>query len=437
MKKVLLATVFLLLFSGGLSARGLADAPDTLRTAVRFRQGHSSYDAAFGSNGLHLASLLEQIRSMRRDSTGSIVGLRIIAGASPEGNTDLQKVLSDRRGEQVVDLLERYDFFYAYPCEVVSLGIDWDGLTQLVAASDMPSRSEVLRILRYTPEWIKQDGIVVDGRKRQLQMLHGGRTWHYMEKYFFPVLRRARIDVLYYDNGAAYDDGTAHSRSGAFSGAPADTVVMVQRDTVVMVQRDTVTVTAPRREYPFCMALRTNLLYDAALVPNVGAEFYVGRGWSLGVDGMYGWWSNDDKHRYWRIYGGELAVRKYFGRRAAVQPLTGHHLGLYGQALTYDFETGDKGVMGGAPGGTLLDKAHWGVGLEYGYSAALGRRLNLDFSLGIGYIGGEYMEYRPLDTHYVWQTTRQRHWFGPTKAEIALVWRLGPGALKEKKGGKR
>ena len=185
------------------------------------------------------------------------------------------------------------------------------------------------------------------------------------------------------------------------------------------------------------MALKTNLLYYAALIPNLGAEFYVGRGWSVGGSWMYAWWNSDRKHNYWRIYGGELDIRKYFGRRAGEKPLTGHHLGLYGQMLTYDFELGGKGYMGGRPGGTLWDKMHWGVGLEYGYSLPVGRRLNLDFGIGVGYLGGEYWEYTPQDDHYLWLRTKKRHWFGPTKAEVSLVWLIGRGNCNEKKGGKR
>lgn len=228
--------------------------------------------------------------------------------------------------------------------------------------------------------------------------------------------------------------------------APRDSVIVEHRDTVIsvvesepIVLRDTVrpcdsSLPAGR---PFYMALKTNLLYDVALVPNIGAEFYVGRGWSIGGNWMYAWWKSDKRHNYWRMYGGELDIRKYFGRRASEKPLTGHHLGLYGQIFTYDFETGGRGYMGGKPGGTLWDRMNYAVGLEYGYSLPVGRRLNLDFTVGVGYWGGEYQKYLPEDGHYVWTETRQRHWFGPTKAEISLVWLLGRGNYNAKKGGKR
>ena len=176
---------------------------------------------------------------------------------------------------------------------------------------------------------------------------------------------------------------------------------------------------------------------DAALVSNIGAEFYLGKGWSVGANWMYAWWNSNKRHNYWRIYGGELDIRKYFGRRAQTKPLTGHHLGIYGQAFTYDFETGHKGYIGGKPGGTLWDKLNYAIGVEYGYSLPISRRLNLDFTLGVGYWGGEYHEYIPSDGHYVWQSTKQRHWFGPTKAEVSLIWLIGRGNYNEKKGGKR
>uniref|UniRef100_UPI00402A35A9 DUF3575 domain-containing protein n=6 Tax=Bacteroidaceae TaxID=815 RepID=UPI00402A35A9 len=50
---------------------------------------------------------------------------------------------------------------------------------------------------------------------------------------------------------------------------------------------------------------------------------------------------------------------------------------------------------------------------------------------------GSYKEYIPLDGHYVWQTTKNRRWFGPTKAGISLVWLIGRGNYSRKKGGRQ
>jgi hypothetical protein len=175
---------------------------------------------------------------------------------------------------------------------------------------------------------------------------------------------------------------------------------------------------------PSPVALKTNLLYDVLLVPNIGIEVSLGRQWTVAGEGMLAWWSSDNKHRYWQTYGGYLTVRRYLGTNQT--PFTGHHVGAYGLALTYDVEWGGKGYQ--------ASKFGFGGGLEYGYSMAVGRRLNLDFSLGIGYQGGEYKEYEPQGDRYMWLATRQRHWFGPTKAEVSLVWLLG-GSGRSKKGG--
>ena len=180
---------------------------------------------------------------------------------------------------------------------------------------------------------------------------------------------------------------------------------------------------------PFYMGVKTNMLYDAAIIPNVGVEFYLGKNFSVVGNWMYSWWKSDKVAWYWRTYGGDLAVRYWFGKASKEKPLQGHHLGLYGQILTYDFEVGGRGYLG--------DKWTYGGGLEYGYSLPVARRLNIDFTLGVGYLGGEFKEYLPIDGHYVWQVTKMRHWMGPTKAEISLVWLLGRGNENEGKGGKR
>ena len=69
----------------------------------------------------------------------------------------------------------------------------------------------------------------------------------------------------------------------------------------------------PRRS--LCMALKTNMLYDALLVPCIGAEFSLGRGWSVAANWIYAWWKNNSRHNYWRVYGGDLGVRKYIGSK--------------------------------------------------------------------------------------------------------------------------
>lgn len=183
----------------------------------------------------------------------------------------------------------------------------------------------------------------------------------------------------------------------------------------------------------FYMSLGTNMLYDALLVPNINVEFYLGRQWSLSADWMYGWWDRKNRNRYWRVYGGEMAVRRWIGAASRHKPLTGHHIGAYVQAITYDFEFGGKGQMSGKPGGSIFDRCSLGAGIEYGYSLPVASRVNIDFTLGVGYFGGKVLDYNVIDGHYVWQGTKHFNWFGPTKAEISFVWLIGNGNVNVKK----
>ena len=182
---------------------------------------------------------------------------------------------------------------------------------------------------------------------------------------------------------------------------------------------------------PYQLGAKTNLLYEAILLPNVGVEIPLSERWTVGVDWFYTWIFASSHNDFWQAYGGYLTVRRYFSlpKQTAKYPYssfpTGHHLGVYMLGLTYDVERRHRGYQAARFG--------FGGGVEYGYSKRIGRHLNIDFSLGVGFQDGEYKEYDPQDGHFVWQSTRKRHWWGPTKAEIALVWLIGLG----QKGGAR
>ena len=183
------------------------------------------------------------------------------------------------------------------------------------------------------------------------------------------------------------------------------------------------------QQHTLYYALKSNLLYDVAMIPNIGVELYLGKNISVVANWQYAWWHKRSWEWFHRLYGGDLALRYWWGKEAAYKPLTGHHIGLYGQMVTYDFEYGGRGY--------LADRWSWAAGLEYGYSLPIASRFNLDFTLGLGYHWGIYDEYLPIDGHSVWQRTSNRQYIGPTKLEVSLVWLLGRGNYNDKKGGDR
>ena len=402
-----------------------AQENDKKEVCIGFRVGSSLLDPKFGNNEANLNDVIQFLNEVRNDTTIELTQVKFCGSASPEGGSKLNRKLAKRRCanmEQYVrqrimlpeDIIKRQEWSDA-----------WQKLAIYVENLDMPNKKEVLHELLETPEYTyNKYGALVDSRKKRLMDMNYGRTWNYMLDKFFPSVRNASAILV-----------TIRKKNEPAPEPQPEPVVEEPKQPEPVIQPEPVVDT----KQPAYFAIKTNMLYDALLVPNVGVEFSLGKRWSVAADWMYGWWSRNKSHRYWRVYGGGLTVRKYFGAKAAEKPLQGHHIGINAQMLTYDIEFGGKGYMGGKPGGTLWDRMNYTVGAEYGYSMPVARRLNIDFSLAAGYMGGRYYEYTPLDGHYVWQATKNRKWIGPTKVEVSLVWLLGHGNYntKTKKGGEK
>ena len=402
-----------------------AQEKDKKEVCIGFRVGSSLLDPKFGNNEASLNDVIQFLNEVRNDTTIELTQVTFCGSASPEGGNKLNRNLAKRRCANMEQYVRQR---IQLPDEVVKRqewSDAWQKLAIYVENSDMPNKKEVLHELLETPEYTyNKYGALVDSRKKRLMDMNYGRTWNYMLDKFFPSVRNASAILV---TIRKKNEPAPQPEPQPVPEEPKQPEPVVQPEPIV----DT--------KQPAYFAIKTNMLYDALLVPNVGVEFSLGKRWSVAADWMYAWWSNNKSHRYWRVYGGGLTVRKYFGAKAAEKPLQGHHIGINAQMLTYDIEFGGKGYMGGKPGGTLWDRMNYTIGAEYGYSMPVARRLNIDFSLAAGYMGGRYYEYTPLDGHYVWQATKNRKWIGPTKVEVSLVWLLGHGNYntKTKKGGEK
>lgn len=385
---------------------------------IGFRVGTSTADTAYDENAARLSEILSFLENVQEDSTLHLTGAVFSGSASPEGGTAVNKRLADERRASLEQYIRKH---ITLPDCVVSRSegfVAWERLAELAEHSDMPHKEEAVEVLRNVPELTcNKKGVPTDSRKKRLMDLRHGSTWHYMLEHFFPKIRNAGVVFT-----------TTRQKEEAEQEPAIPAPEPLPRDTTATQAANTSTPAAAlANRKPFYIAVRTNLLHDALAVPNLGVEFCLGKSLSVAGNWMYAWWKSDRKHNYWRTYGGDIALRYRFGRKAKEHPLAGHHLGLYGQILTYDFERGGRGYLG--------DKWSGGGGVEYGYSLPVAQRLNVDFSLGVGYLTGTYQEYLPIDNCYVWQSTKRRRWFGPTKAEVSLVWLIGRGN-RNRKGGR-
>ena len=417
MKNTIFSLLILLSASSMAFARSEKDS-----VKVHFRVSDTHIDKDFNGNGTALDSIFRKLTadSLAYGPTHRLCAVSVTGAASPEGSVGFNRYLSKKRAEAIFNEFRSHGFLSDSLASFSYIGRDWRGLQAEVDADpNVPFREDVLSLL----ERINSSN-PPEHPLAELKALNGGVPYRYMLARLFPDLRASRLTVEYERLFPAI----------RIPDLPLDGPDLTT-DVTGDIRQLPVTLGTVKECRPFYMALKTNMLYDALLLPNIGAEFYVGKNISLTADWMYGWWDRDRTHYYWRAYGGNIGARWWFGKAAHEKPLTGHHLGIFAGVVTYDFELGKGGIMGGLPHRTLWDRCNFISGVEYGYSLPVARRLNIDFSVAFGYMGGKYLKYEPKYGFYIWQSTHRLRWLGPTKAEISLVWLIGCDNYNRKKGG--
>jgi len=405
--------------------------PNSATFIVNFRQSKWNLDRSFGDNTIVLDSIDRLLSTIRNDSIYRLRRICFTGSASPEGSLKFNRFLSERRALSLFNELNTRGYLDDDEKAFLFLGRDWEGVLRLAEKDEaVPYREETMALLKSIAAEKQRTGTEPKRSLERLKQLRHGVPYFYLYRNVFPSVRASRLVIGYDQIIQPIEIITPELIKTVSSGI----------DSITVIPADFITGIPEKPASPLYMDVRSNMLFDALALPNIGLELYLGRNFSIGANWVYAWWSKNARHRYWRAYGGELFGRWWFGHAARRKPLTGHHVGVYGQIYTYDFERGGEGEMGGKPGGNLWEKAQWGAGIEYGYSLPVARRINIDFSIGLGYTTGYYHTYKPVETHYVWQSTRHRNWFGPTKAEVSLVWLIGRdnyNSSKTKKGGAR
>ena len=372
-----------------------------------FRFDKTAVDTTYMSNRDSYIRLIESISKPIQS-----VEIRVVS--SPEGSERRNSYLAEQRAQAITDFVieSSHGKIGMDDIRITVTAENWEGL--LEAVTENYHRHDRIKVL----EIISTEGISDATREWRLGRLDNGYTWNYIKRKYCPQLRQACIVGIQYkefeplpniDIDFKNEVGTSHSRTLDIS----------------LTEPRTSTQPKIKPDADFNFGISTNTLLDLAMTPNIGIELYTDNGWAAGASWSHAWWSREASHKFWRIFGGELDIRKYLGTHSKTAIPAGHHIGIYGQGYSYDFESGGRGMM---------SRFTYGVGVEYGYTLPICNSLNVDFALGFGYLGGEYMLYDPEDGCYVWKETRIRHLTGPTKAEISLIWIPDINLFRKKRG---
>ena len=442
---------------------------DSLKVQIFFHRGKSFLDPELSGNRENLRRFfvsLDSLSRLRDIAIDSVV--RVRPSASPEGNIGENEALCKRRADLAVAIFRKKGLS-GFEFEINSSGEDWSALSSLLKKSGLRGSEEATRIIDNTPVYVIRRGNIVGGRKKAAMDMWRGRFWWKMDRLFFPLLRQVTLTVTYSDkNGvpgkcvsvaaenaekcAAENAEEGPDRlPGVKSPLPEPPVVssLTSLETLPRsLSFDQVAVPAPQtipdgqkslhgdsRACKPVLALKTNLLFDAASLLNLGVEVPIGSRFSLAADVVFPWWRNRSKDVTIQMLGGTLEGRYWFGKRAEREPMTGFFAGIYTGAGYFDFQLGTLTRGNGVQGNFYLLG-----GVSAGFAHRISNSLRLEYSIGAGYLRCDFQEYfSAKDTKfgdikaisYPWEAKRLSG-FLPTKASVSLVW-----MIHSKKGGER
>lgn len=353
-----------------------------------------------------------------------IDSITVYSYASPEGSYALNKRLARERGKTAKQyLLKHIPAERQLPDSLIILdptAENWQGLRDLVFYQyPHKDKDEVLAILDRTD--------ISDARRKVLlQRLNRGYPWLYILKEIMPQLRYAtwisvwqRIEV---------DKVIAE---------PTSLAVEMDMD---IPRLKTIPVPMPEEEdTKTILALKTNLLYDAVSWLNFSIEVPVKDKYSVLYYHQFPWWTwgkgNNEYCMRFLSIGAEARwwfkpmPREKTEKRIKRDKLMGHFVGVYAESGKWDFERKRDICYQGE---------HWSVGLSYGYTMPIGKRLNLELSASVGYASIPHRGFEPAtdysELYHLPEKDGRWHYIGPTKLQVSLVL---PITVKVKKGGRK
>lgn len=236
---------------------------------------------------------------------------------------------------------------------------------------------------------------------------------------------------------------------------PQVEVEIVESEPLPVVKEEPVTVVEPQPQtepvvipepadlwkHPYCFAVRTNLLYDALLLPTLGVEWRVNRHIGIKLDGSFAHWGNSHG-KVQKVWALSPEVRWY------LTPHKQFYVGLGGNYADYNIY---KYVLGKVfSSDTGYQGTLWSAGAVVGYQLSLSRSFAIDFNLGLGYTrskydsftitssgvtppvgraGGDYagddMPGGGQDIRLSKDRGKTKNFWGPTQAGVSLIWKIG------------
>ena len=250
---------------------------DTDVIFVSFELDKVALDENFHGNAEALNHIIRSIHRVIDDKTLAIRCVQIVGMASIEGSADYNYNLGMQRAEalkryikQQVPSLDDEVF------DISSGGEAWSELRSLVEDSEFDGKAQVLDIIKHTRNpWL---------REVRIKELNDGKVYQYLRDNLFVGQRVAGYMRIYYD--VVSQPEPAPEQEPVEEPAPEPVEEPVPEPMVVE------TASYSDTEGPWRWAVKTNLLFDAALAPNVEIERWLGKNnrFSLMAEVWFPWY---------------------------------------------------------------------------------------------------------------------------------------------------
>lgn len=166
------------------------------------------------------------------------------------------------------------------------------------------------------------------------------------------------------------------------------------------------------------VGVKTNLMYDAASLVNLGVDYSIGSHWSVSAEGIFPWWNSWDNRKTTEMLSLGLELRYYWRSWAndLDYTMSGPFVGVSANGGICDLARDFKGVQSDSffvLGGAVL-----------GYTFYLDKWWRMNIEAGIGALYIPYQHYHVINEGediYSHEVGKYRG-IAPTKLELSFVY---------------
>lgn len=162
---------------------------DRHSASFNYRVGRHELLRDFQNNAAELNRVDRVINEVKSNKDLEITEFTVTGYASPEGNHESNRALSDRRANSFADYLSSTHGIARNRFKVTGYGEDWNSLKEAVGKSSLADKNEIIRVINSVSN--------PDARDAELKKLSGGQTYRTLLDTYYPPLRRTDYTIAY------------------------------------------------------------------------------------------------------------------------------------------------------------------------------------------------------------------------------------------------